>query len=513
MNRFLKGVFLLYLACTDAWATTQPDVVSLGVFAYRPADIMAQRYQPLADYLSEETGLDVRLELYDQAGMKKAITGNQVDFFLTNPSHFLVVRSEKSLSGVLATLIRQQDSESTMSIGGVILVRKDQEGIHSLTDVRKRVVLAPGSHFLGGYQTQALELLDAGVDLDRHNKVVFVGGHDRVVEGLLAGDGEVGFIRTGILEDLSRNRPDIAEQFRVINRQNLRGYPFVASTRLYPEWPLVSLPHVELNIVRSVASALFALDADHPAARAAGLAGFAPPADYQAVENLARRLRLPPYEQVPELSWGEALYQYRYWVAVVALLMFALAVAVAWLGQQHRKLRKQEGQLVSMAHYDALTGLPNRALLTDRLQQAIARIHRQGGRLALAFIDLDQFKPVNDQFGHEAGDRLLVEISRRMRGELREQDTLARLGGDEFVALIINVEGDRGLDSLLNRLLAAVSAPVELADTQVQVSASVGVTVYPQGNRLDGDQLIRQADQAMYRAKQSGKNRYALFRQ
>jgi diguanylate cyclase (GGDEF)-like protein len=311
---------------------------------------------------------------------------------------------------------------------------------------------------------------------------------------------------------LSRNRPDIADQFRVINRQNLRGYPFVASTRLYPEWPLVSLPHVELNIVRSVASALFALDADHPAARAAGLAGFAPPSDYQAVENLARRLRLPPYEQVPELSWAEALYQYRYWVAVVALLMTALAVAVAWLGQQHRKLRKQETQLVSMAHYDALTGLPNRTLLTDRFQQAMARIHRQGGRLALAFIDLDQFKPVNDQFGHEAGDRLLVEISRRMRGELREQDTLARLGGDEFVALIINVEGDHGLDSLLKRLLTAVSAPVELADTEVQVSASVGVTVYPQGNRLDGDQLIRQADQAMYRAKQSGKNRYALFR-
>jgi diguanylate cyclase (GGDEF)-like protein len=216
---------------------------------------------------------------------------------------------------------------------------------------------------------------------------------------------------------------------------------------------------------------------------------------------------------VPELSWGEALYQYRYWVAVVALLMTALAVAVAWLGQQHRKLRKQEAQLVSMAHYDALTGLPNRTLLADRLQQAMARIHRQGGRLALAFIDLDQFKPVNDRFGHEAGDQLLVEISRRMRGELREQDTLARLGGDEFVALIINVEGDYGVDSLLNRLLAAVSAPVELADTQVQVSASVGVTVYPQDGKLDGDQLIRQADQAMYRAKQSGKNRYALFRE
>jgi ABC-type phosphate/phosphonate transport system substrate-binding protein len=189
MKRFLNGIFLLCLACTEAWATAHSDFVRLGVFAYRPADLMAQRYQPLADYLSEETGLDVRLSLYDQAGMKKAITGNQVDFFLTNPSHFLVVRSEKSLSGVLATLIRQQGSERTMSLGGVILVRKEQEGINSLADVRKRVVLAPGSHFLGGYQTQALELLDAGVDLSRHSNVVYVGGHDRVIEGMLAGEG------------------------------------------------------------------------------------------------------------------------------------------------------------------------------------------------------------------------------------------------------------------------------------------------------------------------------------
>jgi len=142
----------------------------------------------------------------------------------------------------------------------------------------------------------------------------------------------------------------------------------------------------------------------------------------------------------------------------------------------------------------------------------MAGIDRQGGRLALAFIDLDQFKPVNDRFGHEAGDQLLVEISRRMRGELREQDTLARLGGDEFVALMINVQGDRGLDGLLHRLLNAVSAPVVLQSGEVRVSASIGVALYPQQGSLDGDQLIRQADQAMYRAKQSGKNRYALFR-
>ncbi|MDY6841813.1 MAG: diguanylate cyclase, partial [Pseudomonadota bacterium] len=121
------------------------------------------------------------------------------------------------------------------------------------------------------------------------------------------------------------------------------------------------------------------------------------------------------------------------------------------------RLKEQERRLRIMAHYDALTGMPNRVLFADRLQQAMALTRRQSGKLAVAYIDLDEFKSVNDAFGHEAGDQLLVEIAKRVRAELREEDTLARLGGDEFATIFMNIQDEASLESLLVRLLARVA--------------------------------------------------------
>ncbi|HCA13024.1 MAG TPA: diguanylate cyclase, partial [Marinobacter adhaerens] len=175
------------------------------------------------------------------------------------------------------------------------------------------------------------------------------------------------------------------------------------------------------------------------------------------------------------------------------------------------RLKEQERKLRIMAHYDALTGMPNRVLFADRLQQGMALTRRQSGKLAVVYIDLDEFKPVNDAFGHEAGDQLLVEVAARMRSELRQEDTLARLGGDEFAAIVMNVQDDASLETLLVRLLARVAEPVWVADHSVEVSASIGYTLFPQAEDLDGDQLLRQADQAMYQAKHRGRNRYVRF--
>ena len=175
------------------------------------------------------------------------------------------------------------------------------------------------------------------------------------------------------------------------------------------------------------------------------------------------------------------------------------------------RLKEQERRLRIMAHYDALTGMPNRVLFADRLQQAMALTKRQSGKLAVVYIDLDEFKPVNDAFGHEAGDQLLVEVATLMRAELREEDSLARIGGDEFAAIIMNVQDDAALESLLGRLLHQVATPVWVADHSVEVSASIGFTLFPQAEDLDGDQLLRQADHAMYQAKRCGRNRYVRF--
>jgi diguanylate cyclase (GGDEF)-like protein len=173
-------------------------------------------------------------------------------------------------------------------------------------------------------------------------------------------------------------------------------------------------------------------------------------------------------------------------------------------------MKEHQNQLEHIAHYDLLTGLPNRVLLADRLQQAIVQSQRRQRPIGVVFLDLDGFKSVNDRYGHVAGDGLLITLGQRIKGAMREGDTLARIGGDEFVAVLVDLEHSSDCAPLVERMLKAASAPVRIGDAMLQVTASMGVTVYPQDG-AEPDLLIRHADQAMYQAKQTGKNRYHLF--
>jgi diguanylate cyclase (GGDEF)-like protein/PAS domain S-box-containing protein len=174
-------------------------------------------------------------------------------------------------------------------------------------------------------------------------------------------------------------------------------------------------------------------------------------------------------------------------------------------------IKEHQSQLEHIAHFDALTNLPNRLLLADRLQQAMAQAQRRSQKVAVAYLDLDGFKNVNDQYGHDVGDQLLVRLATCMKDTLREGDTLARLGGDEFVAVLIDLDGIESCMPLLSRLLEAGASPVQMSMGVLQGSVSIGVTFYPQDLDVEADQLLRQADQAMYQAKLAGKNRYHVF--
>ena len=174
-------------------------------------------------------------------------------------------------------------------------------------------------------------------------------------------------------------------------------------------------------------------------------------------------------------------------------------------------LKTHQAQLEHLAHFDALTHLPNRVLLADRLRHGMRQAQRRGRKLVVIFLDLDGFKTVNDNHGHEAGDQLLIALAARMMQSLREGDTLARIGGDEFVAVLGDLDDAAACIPILKRLLAAASQPLMVDAALVQMSASLGVTCYPQDHEVEADQLLRQADQAMYQAKLAGKDRYGFF--
>jgi diguanylate cyclase (GGDEF)-like protein len=187
-----------------------------------------------------------------------------------------------------------------------------------------------------------------------------------------------------------------------------------------------------------------------------------------------------------------------------------LAHANAGLEAEMAERRLVDQRVVYMAHHDALTGLPNRALLNDRVSHDIARAHRSGGELALLFLDLDRFKNVNDSLGHEVGDELLKAVASRLRARLREDDTIARLGGDEFVISLPDITGPAEVATVAASVLRELARPNIVTGQELHADASIGIALYPR----DGDcveTLMRNADAAMYHAKESGRANYQFF--
>ena len=186
------------------------------------------------------------------------------------------------------------------------------------------------------------------------------------------------------------------------------------------------------------------------------------------------------------------------------------------MGTGHNLMRvlteRKQAHLYRLAHYDSLTDLPNRLLFRDRLGQALARSRRQGGLVALMFVDLDRFKRINDTFGHAAGDLLLKTVGARLRASVRESDTVARMGGDEFTVTLCCVDDLHHVATIAQTILEALQKPCDLQGHDVVVTTSIGIAVYPfdpQDSGVDG--LLRRADQALYRAKAQGRNNYQFY--
>ena len=192
-------------------------------------------------------------------------------------------------------------------------------------------------------------------------------------------------------------------------------------------------------------------------------------------------------------------------------LVLGFNYLVARLREKEAALKASESRLVFMAHHDALTGLYNRAMLEDRLQQALARAERDGSHFALLFCDLDDFKPINDQYGHEAGDAILCQLAARLMAGRRRTDTVARLGGDEFVVLLTDLNDTRGAAvSVAQQLLASIEMPFDIEGRTFALGASIGIALC-YGTSVSTSQLLSQADIAMYHAKRAGKNGFRVF--
>ncbi len=329
-----------------AWADPP---LKLAILAVRPPEQALRQWQPLATYLENVLERRVLLSVHDYADLESAVRQNSVDVLLTNPGHFIVLKNRYRLSSPLVTQITQEGSYSLAVFSGVIFTRAENATVNNLADLAGQRIATNGTASLGGYVMAAYELLDAGVPLPDEKRLLITGmPHDRAVDAVLTGQADVGFVRSGVIEALIEEGKLDPKRLKIIHRQTHPPFPYLSSTRLYPEWPVVTLSHVESALARRLAVALLSLPAGSDAARAAGIGGFTIPADYADVDHVLRRLRLPPYEQPVDFTLFDLWNRHAGWISALAALLGLLTVSGLRLLTQNRRIRQGQQRFATL---------------------------------------------------------------------------------------------------------------------------------------------------------------------
>ncbi len=359
--RFLV-VLLLFLVAAPVPAIAE-ETLTVGMLAYRPKALLETRWQPLVDYLDQALpDHRLKLRLLSQGEFDTALLRGDIDFVFTNPNHFIALREHNALSGALATLVSLESGTPTASLGGVIIRRKERSELRQLSDLSGKTIASNGINYLGGYLAQAAELSQAGVPMDRLQMRFTGQPHDRVIDAVLAGQVDAGFIRSGVLEQMRQEGNHAIDALDLIAPRQIAGFPYALSTRLYPEWPFVALPRVDPQATRRITAALLALEPEHPVSRAAGIHGFTVPADYAPVEQAMRDLRLAPYDRTPDFTLGDIWEQHRSLILLgtlagtaILLLLLRLSLGNRRLAEARRetqryadKLEQERGHLLTL---------------------------------------------------------------------------------------------------------------------------------------------------------------------
>jgi len=323
---FTVSVLLLFSFAPLHAAKEAP--LRLGILAYRPIPQTLAQWQPLADYLQTALGRPVVLSVYDHAGLSAAVRQRAVDVVITTANHFILLQHTSGLSAPLATLSIHDGGYVLTAYGGTIITRADRNDINSLADLEGKRIAAVSTDAFGGFQTQAYEFLEAAIPLPSGERLLLTGQpHDLVINAIRANRADAGFVRAGVFEALALGARLDPKQYKIINPQRLAEFPYAVSTRLYPEWPVAVMPQIDKYLATRLAAALFSLPRGSFSGAAARIDGFVTPANYGGVEELMRRLHLPPFDRLPVISLADLWRRHAVWIVSLAGLGISLAVA------------------------------------------------------------------------------------------------------------------------------------------------------------------------------------------
>ncbi|WP_301583880.1 PAS domain-containing protein [Halomonas alkaliantarctica] len=321
--------WLLAAALIFSQAVVAAPSTTLGVFAYRDVGTVREQFSPIIEAIQDALPHhQVRMQVLSLEALDDALKAGDIDFILTNPRHFLAVRQHYNVSGALATLQTYQGGRHLSSLAGVILSLAE-DNIETLSALEGRVIGVPGKRFLGGFLAQAYEIHQQGYDPEQFANYQELGSHDAVMQALLNGEVDAGFVRSGILEDWIASGLLAQDTLTVVQAHDLNpGFPLAHSTRLYPEWPFAAMPHVSIDDIRHVSRALLSLEDAEP--KESESIGFNPPQDYLPVELAARTLGVAPFATTQLSLWQQlnARFGDAIWLPVALTAAFVLLLAL-----------------------------------------------------------------------------------------------------------------------------------------------------------------------------------------
>jgi diguanylate cyclase (GGDEF)-like protein len=508
MNLFKTTLLILIILCviTASPLFSHETEVRFGALANKGVENALKRWNPTADYLNQQLpGYSFKLVPLRFEEVEPAVKNENIDFILTNTSHYIELESLYGANRIL-TLI---DSGLT-EFGGTIFCMADRNDIHSIQDLRGKTFMAVDKFSLGGWRSAWRELKEQGINpLKDLKSLEFGGSHNDVVFAIISKKADAGTVRTGTLEKLAGDGKINLKSLRILNERKYAGFPFLVSTRLYPEWPLAKLKHTSDNLSKMVSIALLHMPESSKAAQAADISGWTIPLDYYPVHELMRELRVRPYENFGRVTIRSIIAQYWYMIIMIFIVLLAMSSFLLYIGRINRRLKSMQEELQKANKFldyhatrDALTKLYNRRRFNELLEGEMGRSRRYKMPLSLVMFDIDRFKNINDAYGHARGDSILEEIARVVADAIRKYDIFARWGGEEFMILVPN-------SNLEGTLLMAekVRSTIEnYAFTEVgTVTCSFGITEYKDGDSVDS--LVIRADGALYKAKELGRNR------
>jgi len=504
------------------------DTIRIGLLSNRESENMISKaWQESADYLTSifPTHLFVILPLNSDQ-LETRVKNNELEFVITNPMQYIQLEYKDGISR-LATMSTKYKDTYYSEYGSVIFTRSDST-ISSINTVIGKKIGAVSPTSFGGY---LLGLKTLGYTPNKNN-ITFFGTHYNVLNAVLSKEVDVGIIRTDILEHMRDSGKLSLKDVRVLGLKNTPNFPFMSSSELYPEWTFAKTSHTSEDLANEVLSTLLRLSlSTHTKAYAFRLKT---PQDYSKIHALLKEFTLYPYEQTP-FTLRDVLMKYKYlFVGLFSAFSVTLAfmIYIQTLNQKLRRHTKEiehfnetleheveerthalsllNAKLKELANTDELTNIDNRRHFLLLSTQYFYTAKRNKTKLHVLSLDIDFFKKVNDTYGHATGDDVLKFFCQQIQKLMRESDLFGRIGGEEFCICIQNTS-QKGAYLLAEKIRATIESSTKNRLPEIPpITVSIGISSYQERDN-DIYDIIQRSDEALYRAKNNGRNQVQIL--